>query len=100
MAGLVLIAVVMVVLTGATVPATRAGGDYAYVALALVAGTLALAATRLAERADGIRALWLVVGTAIILRVMLLATEPLLSTDIYRYVWDGKVQAAGINPYR
>ena len=27
------------------------------------------------------------------------AEEPLLSTDIYRYVWDGRVQAAGINPY-
>jgi alpha-1,6-mannosyltransferase len=25
---------------------------------------------------------------------------PFLSTDIYRYVWDGKVQAAGINPFR
>lgn len=23
-----------------------------------------------------------------------------LSTDVYRYVWDGKVQAAGINPFR
>ena len=25
---------------------------------------------------------------------------PFLSTDIFRYVWDGQVQAAGINPYR
>ena len=25
---------------------------------------------------------------------------PFLSSDIYRYVWDGQVQAAGINPYR
>jgi alpha-1,6-mannosyltransferase len=24
---------------------------------------------------------------------------PRLSTDIYRYIWDGRVQAAGINPY-
>lgn len=100
MTGLVVIAVVMVVLTVATVPATRAGGDYAFVALALVGGVLALAATRLAERADSIQGLWLIVGTAIILRLVLLLTEPLLSTDIYRYVWDGKVQAAGINPYR
>ena len=30
----------------------------------------------------------------------LLFVEPYLSTDIYRYVWDGRVQAAGINPYR
>ena len=27
------------------------------------------------------------------------AIEPLLSTDLYRYIWDGRVQAAGINPY-
>src|SRR5258707_2653295 len=25
---------------------------------------------------------------------------PPASTDIYRYIWDGRVQAAGINPYR
>ncbi|MGY8682126.1 glycosyltransferase 87 family protein [Bradyrhizobium sp. UFLA05-153] len=24
----------------------------------------------------------------------------MLSSDVYRYVWDGRVQAAGINPYR
>ena len=30
----------------------------------------------------------------------MLAAPPILSTDIYRYVWDGRVQAADINPYR
>ena len=34
------------------------------------------------------------------MRLALLFVEPYLSTDIYRYVWDGRVQAAGINPYR
>src|ERR1035438_1784553 len=33
-------------------------------------------------------------------RVVCLFSPPFLSTDIFRYVWDGKVQAAGINPYR
>jgi hypothetical protein len=28
-----------------------------------------------------------------------LVTEETLSSDIYRYVWDGRVQAEGINPY-
>lgn len=28
-----------------------------------------------------------------------LATPPRTSTDIYRYAWDGRVQAAGISPY-
>ena len=44
--------------------------------------------------------LWAVLGVAIALRALLLIPSPILSTDIYRYVWDGRVQAAGINPYR
>ncbi len=32
-------------------------------------------------------------------RAILLWTPPVLSDDIYRYIWDGRVQAAGINPY-
>jgi alpha-1,6-mannosyltransferase len=46
------------------------------------------------------RALWLVLGVGLLLRAILLPTTPFLSSDIYRYVWDGRVQAAGINPYR
>src|SRR5262249_49475392 len=37
---------------------------------------------------------------ALLLRLGPLLAPPSLSTDIYRYVWDGRVQAAGINPYR
>ena len=44
--------------------------------------------------------LWLVLAVAAALRLVQLAAPPLLSTDAYRYVWDGRVQAAGINPYR
>lgn len=43
---------------------------------------------------------WFVVGVAVAMRAMTLAAPPLLSTDVYRYVWDGRVQMAGINPYR
>src|ERR1700728_4271498 len=31
---------------------------------------------------------------------MLVVFPPFLSSDIYRYIWDGWVQASGINPYR
>ena len=34
------------------------------------------------------------------MRLAVLAAPPYLSSDIYRYVWDGRVAAAGINPYR
>jgi hypothetical protein len=33
-------------------------------------------------------------------RLSILFAPPYLSDDMYRYVWDGRVQAAGINPYR
>jgi alpha-1,6-mannosyltransferase len=78
----------------------RAGGDNAYMACAVATGLVAIAATSTAERAPTRNALWIIIGVAVFLRVVLLFTEPLLSSDIYRYVWDGKVQAAGINPYR
>ncbi len=34
------------------------------------------------------------------LRLVALAGPPVLSDDLYRYAWDGRVQAAGVNPYR
>jgi alpha-1,6-mannosyltransferase len=39
----------------------------------------------------------LLVGLA--MRLIVLPSPP-ASSDIYRYIWDGRVQAAGINPYR
>jgi alpha-1,6-mannosyltransferase len=95
-----LIAALLAAVMIATPFAFRAYGDNAYMAFALAAGLLAMTATPLAERAPQTHALWLILGVAILLRAILLFTEPLLSTDVYRYVWDGKVQAAGVNPYR
>src|SRR5215472_10590578 len=80
--------------------AFQAGGDNAFIALAVPAGLLTLAAARVAERTPANRALWLIFGIGVLLRVYVLLFEPLLSTDIFRYIWDGKVQATGINPYR
>lgn len=44
--------------------------------------------------------LWIVLGFAVAMRGTVLFTRPYLSTDIYRYVWDGIVQHAHISPYR
>ncbi len=41
-----------------------------------------------------------VLGVAVVLRIILLASPPFMSSDVYRYVWDGRVQAHAINPYR
>jgi alpha-1,6-mannosyltransferase len=43
---------------------------------------------------------WIVVGFAVAFRVVTVFAEPFLSSDIYRYVWDGVVQHAHVNPYR
>lgn len=94
------IGALLLVLTLATPFAFEAYGDNAFIALTIVAGLLTIAATYHVERAPLDRALWLIFGVGIALRVYALLFDPLLSSDIYRYVWDGKVQAAGINPYR
>ncbi|MHB1687862.1 MAG: hypothetical protein ACYCVH_10860 [Ignavibacteriaceae bacterium] len=39
-------------------------------------------------------------AVAIILRIALISIHPIGSDDYYRYVWDGKVMANGINPYK
>jgi alpha-1,6-mannosyltransferase len=44
-------------------------------------------------------ALIIIVVFAIVFRLTLLFTPPILSTDIYRYYWEGKVIANGFNPY-
>ena len=94
------IGVVLAGLTLVTPFAFEAGGDNAFIALTIPAGLLTIVATYLAERAPADRALWLIFGLGIALRAYVLLFDPLLSSDIYRYVWDGRVQAAGINPYR
>ena len=41
-----------------------------------------------------------VLGIALLLRLGFAGWPPVLSDDAYRYVWDGMLQAEGINPYR
>lgn len=38
-------------------------------------------------------------GLALVWRLVLLGAAPLVSDDVYRYVWDGRVQQVGISPY-
>lgn len=44
--------------------------------------------------------LGLVLGVAALLRCLLLPLPPTLSDDTLRYVWDGRVLAAGLDPYQ
>jgi len=38
-------------------------------------------------------------GLALLLRLSFLTVSPIGSDDVYRYMWDGKVQTSGLNPY-
>jgi alpha-1,6-mannosyltransferase len=72
-----------------------------FVAIALAQGAVYLFAVWVVLR-DGAapHSLTVVLIFAALLRLTVLFASPYLSDDIYRYVWDGRVQAAGINPYR
>ncbi len=91
------------VLTGCVVawalgppPPTRIGPHLALFGAAFAAYLAALAAAR---GLSG-RGLRLCLGVALLWRALLVAAPPLLSNDINRYVWEGRVQIHGGNPYR
>ena len=66
--------------------------------LALGFAWLAWAGRRLEARGGGAAKAVLLV--AALMRLPLVALPPTLSDDVLRYVWDGRVAAAGFNPYR
>ena len=51
------------------------------------------------SKADDTTALGLIIGFALLFRLLLLPTPPVLSSDIFRYIWDARIQASGLNPY-
>jgi hypothetical protein len=69
--------------------------------IALIQGAFYLAAVALTWRGGlSQRALLGVLTVAAVMRLAVLFAPPYLSDDINRYVWDGRVEAAGVNPYR
>jgi hypothetical protein len=109
-AGLTAAAAVSAASTWVVVHATWAAGpEIASIAsspLFLLGATLAFGASvwalRLVEssREAGSPLVFAVIlAGAVILRLVALPAPPGLSDDIYRYMWDGHVQAAGIDPY-
>jgi hypothetical protein len=68
-----------------------------FVALAIAAHAPYAAIVALSVRAKAPPLL--VLSAAAALRLVLVAGEPVFSDDVYRYVWDGRVVAAGMDPY-
>lgn len=67
----------------------------------LASGAYGLAVAWVLRRpAAGPRLLVGILVAAAAFRLILLPTAPTLSTDLYRYLWDGRVAVAGVSPYR
>src|SRR3954454_21970552 len=98
---LVLLGCVSVVLYRAGLGASGVGGIRFFMKIAFVQSAIYLLAAWIVIRARPSNStVLIVVAFAIVFRLSILFAPPYLSDDIYRYVWDGRVQAAGINPYR
>ena len=98
---------ILLALGGSLLAATALGADALsrwqhgrVVEIALVSAVIYAVAVwvLLRSKAAGGRALAGILIVAALMRALVLF-EPPVSTDIFRYVWDGRVQAAGINPY-
>jgi alpha-1,6-mannosyltransferase len=100
-----LIALISVVALEAIFAAMARLGDLSvhipeFIALALGGGILyCVALYALEHTRDGRAVLWVVLLGALAFRLTLFPHSPSLSSDLYRYRWDGHVQAAGWNPY-
>jgi len=91
----------LLLLTGAGLWRQHVYDTDGFTILALVQGAFYLAAVALTWR-GGLtrRALIALLAVAALMRLAALLAPPYLSDDINRYVWDGRVAGAGINPYR
>ncbi len=71
-----------------------------FIAVAAAQSVVYLLAAWLSWGGASRTALAAVLAVAALLRLPVVIAPPYLSTDIYRYIWDGRVEAAHINPYR
>ena len=59
-----------------------------------------IAAAWLLRKVPRRAAVALILLGGIAIQVVAVSAPPKNSTDLYRYIWDGRVQAAGIDPYQ
>lgn len=98
---LLLLGCVSVVLYRAGLGASGVSGIRFFMMVAFIQSAIYLLAAWIVVRSRASNSTLLIaVAFAVIFRLSILFAPPYLSDDIYRYVWDGRVQAAGINPYR
>ncbi|MAT23871.1 MAG: hypothetical protein CMN31_07445 [Sandaracinus sp.] len=81
---------------GAAALAAHAGAPPSTVALATAAGFFPYALLAVAERGPGPR---LVLAATLLAGLPLAFAPGALSDDLYRYLWDARVAASGVDPY-
>lgn len=96
-----ILGVAAVVLYGIAVHSKGVADIAWFLKLVVIQIVIYLAVAWLSLRSSDSRSL-LVLGLvfAALFRLSIVFFPPYLSDDIYRYIWDGRVQSAGINPYR
>jgi hypothetical protein len=69
--------------------------------LMMIAGAVYVTVGCITRRANFSRVMcgW-VLGTGMVMRLVMFPSTPILEDDHFRYLWDGAVTSAGINPYR
>lgn len=99
--GLAGLGAVLLLLTGFAVTLISRFDIPAFVSVALVQAGVYVAAVVLILRSDrgSDRLLWLILVIAVLVRLLAMTAPPNLTTDAYRYVFDGKLVLEGVNPY-
>lgn len=93
-------AFVIVLMAAFAADAIDRGDSIGFVATALAHGAAYAVACALLLRRGGLAfRLGAVLIVALVLRGLAMTPAPNLSTDAFRYVWDGRIQAAGYSPY-
>ena len=98
---LTVLGVAMLVLFRIAVHSEGVAGMVPFLELVVVQSVIYLAVSWLSLRSSDSRSLLLLgLVFAALFRLAIIFSPPYLSDDIFRYIWDGRVQAAGVNPYR
>jgi hypothetical protein len=98
-AGFLLIAICVWALVLGDLRLNTIAFEYLFVSALLVYGVACLLILE-TEKAVASGVILGIFGVAFLMQAILVSMRPTLSDDMYRYVWDGRVQAQGISPYR
>src|ERR1043165_647534 len=98
---LTVLGVAMLLLFRSAVHSKGVGGIVPFLEIVVVQSVIYLAVAWLSLRSRDSRSILLLgLVFAALFRLAIIFSPPYLSDAIYRYIWDGRVQAAGVNPYR